>query len=225
MSKRVGRIFDAVWRDDVHSIAKLLDQDPLLAQVRHVNGASLLHCSRSPAMTTLLLETEAPVHAVRAYGWTALHSAVYAREQEVARVLLQWGADANAQTEDGDTALHFAVENGDESMVRLLLGNGAKVETADRTGFMPIYEAVMDGHYGILEHLLATAADPNARAGPDGRTALHAAAYLNDPRSIHILAKYGARPDLMDACGNTPADCATTPEVRALLREVSGLDT
>jgi ankyrin repeat protein len=54
-----------------------------------------------------------------------LHSALAARQKEVAVVLLDAGAEVNAREHQGPTPLHEAAQHGDVELVRLLLERGA----------------------------------------------------------------------------------------------------
>ena len=72
----------------------------------------------------------------------------------------------------------------------------------------------------FYEILLKNGWDINASGGPFRRTVLHSAV-LNrktDPELIRFLLKKGANPAVTDSSGRTPADLASKPEIKEILR-------
>jgi uncharacterized protein len=113
-----------------------------------------------------------------AAGSTPLHGACYWGSVEAARVLLDHGADVNAPTADSFLQIHplgCAVATPDvpnpsqhESvvlrLVDLLLARGAHVNARRRDGMTALHSAAYRGHLRIIRGLLASGADPTARA-------------------------------------------------------------
>ena len=98
----------------------------------------------------------------------------------------------------------------------LLLAAPVAAEQAD----LRLVEAIRDGDRHAVRALLDEPVDVNARQ-PDGATALHWAAYLNDLLTTELLIAAGAVPDASNELGVTPLYLAcengNAPVVRVLL--------
>lgn len=88
----------------------------LLAKTKDAKGGE--------ADAKLLVAAGVDPNARQANGMTALMSAVFNDQPDVARLLIAKGADVNASAK-GFTALRLAVEKGNLPMVKILLENGA----------------------------------------------------------------------------------------------------
>jgi ankyrin repeat protein len=110
-------------------------------------------------------------------------------------------------------ALHQAIRNYDVVTVRAMLGAGISPETAVE-GLTPLFVAARCGHSGIVDLLLDAGANPNRRMKGTGdaalRTALNAAAYIGDVRSVSKLLAAGANPSSLDAAQQTAAHLLIT---------------
>jgi len=89
--------------------------ETLLAKTKTSDGAEA---------AKLIVESGIDPNARQANGMTALMSAVFNKQHDVAEKLLEKGADPGLEAA-GFNALAMAVEAGDEDMVRLLLKYGA----------------------------------------------------------------------------------------------------
>ncbi|MDO5471499.1 MAG: hypothetical protein Q4F38_09390 [Akkermansia sp.] len=69
----------------------------------------------------------------------------------------------------------------------------------------------------VVHKLLLAGASPHL-PGINGMTPLHRAAYFNDYRSALRLLAFGARADVNDAAGRTPAQLTTLPQLQQLLQ-------
>ena len=93
---------------------------------------------------------------------------------------------------------------------------------------LPLIEAVKAGDSSAVSRLLAAGADPDT-AQPDGTTALHWAAYRNDPELVDLLLRGGAGVDAANRYGVEPLSLAAArghgAVVERLLAAGAGPDT
>ena len=130
-------------------------------------------------------------------------------EVEVVALLLEAGVRPDAAEPGGWragwTALHHAARQRDGKMLALLVKGGAPVNAQAKNGDTALCVAVGEGYPSNVADLLAARADATLVCR-DGRTALHeATGRAGEPRSsiVTVLLRAGARPDALDAAGET----------------------
>lgn len=173
-------------------------------------------------------------------GNQLLHAAVLAHQPELAELLLAKGADPNAMTDHSKVewrfernftsrpyymplkpALVLAAERGDAEMMRVLAAAGADVNLRAEDGTSVVLAAAASGTLVALEAALEFAPDANV-TNNDGDTPLHL--LLNSSGRtdgtgaeygpmMKLLAERGARPDLANKRGKTPAAIASEAPV------------
>lgn len=168
-------------------------------------------------------------------GWTPLHEAVAAGDEEVVRVLVAAGADLDARTDQERTPLHVALGSA-PALVPVLLELGAVVDAASAAWLDDVDRlsaAVADGApegADLLSVAVLGGAERAARllldrgADPDGG-ALLTAASAGRPDLVRLLLDAGADADRRDPdSGRTPLHAAVdagpagdTPAVVRLL--------
>ncbi|KAF8700439.1 hypothetical protein HU200_034379 [Digitaria exilis] len=140
------------------------------------------------------------------------------------------GADADAALRAtnrlGATALYEAVRNGDAETVQLLATEAPELAalTTDDGGVSPLYLAAMNGSAKMVRALLRRSPDGTTSpvasfAGPEGRTALHAAAAKSKEIVQEILA-WEQGPALLskaDSSGKTPLHYAVSHSQHGVL--------
>jgi Caspase domain/Ankyrin repeats (3 copies)/Ankyrin repeat len=84
-------------------------------------------------------------------GYTALYSAAWYGQTEIARLLIDRGADVNLRSHNF-SPLHAAVTNGHADLVRLLIDRGADISISS-AGETPLNEAKREGHTLIIRML------------------------------------------------------------------------
>ena len=124
-------------------------------------------------------------------------------------------------TPDGYGALGLAAYFGHERVVALLARwCDPNVPSRNAMQVTPLHSAVAsrrpEAAIGLARTLLAQGADPNRRQ-QGGWTPLHAAAQSGDPELVALLLAHGARRDLANEAGETPADLASARQHIAAL--------
>lgn len=95
------------------------------------------------------------INACNAEGRTALHEAVSAGHQGLARLLLRHGADPNAQTLDrGLSPLHLAAREGNHQLVVDLAKYGATLDLTDTLGNTALHLSCAAGQTQATGELL-----------------------------------------------------------------------
>jgi len=212
----------------------LLDRRALTPAERE-RGPSPLHLAAAlgaeEVVETLLARCDARLDAgaLRELGpdGTALHVAVVAGSEAVARRLLEHRADPEVRgRRDGLTALDLAVRARHLDIAEMLLEHGAKANMLSEgaSGWRPLLSAVDASSVEASEMLM----DHGAHADLPSEYPLHVAARLGDAPMVALLLRRGARCDAPDASGRTPLHHAARfgrPEVVSmLLRERASPD-
>ena len=93
---------------------------------------AITHSSNYWALLYILCQPDIAVDERDHMGHTALHWAVYQRDDVSAQVLLKMGADPNAADNNGFTTLHWAAVTGYKRCITRLLEAGADIRTKNR---------------------------------------------------------------------------------------------
>lgn len=191
----VNRMFTAVRRGDVDGMARLVEDEPCLLEVR-----------------TLW------------YNRTPLIEAAKEGQTGVVRFLLRRGADISANDIYGNTALHYAANGGYEELLSLLLSSGADVSRAGELGMRPLMVASKKGYIGVLRLFLQRLAGRGLDWTDNrGQTALWWACHEGHAAEVRALLLAGADHTIVDSGGQTPRQIAEEvgrPQCTAVL-EVS----
>jgi ankyrin repeat protein len=195
----------------------------------------------------LVTATPALINARAGTGESAILTAVYHRQKEIANLLVARGAplslfeacaagelervegllggDAagiNAFSEDGWTPLHLAAFFGHAKITELLIGLGADATAQSRNanGNTPLHAALAGNHKLVTGLLIGGGADVNA-ADAAGWRPLHLAAFNNNLDAMKQLIAQGADVHGQNREGLTPYALAQQKnhnEAAALLR-------
>ena len=106
-------------------------EESLIAKTKEATGQDV---------AKMLVQAGVDPNAQQANGMTALMSAAFNGQHEVAKALLEKGAKVNADAK-GFNALSLAVERGDKLMVELLLANGAEARSRPGSGLSALEKA------------------------------------------------------------------------------------
>jgi uncharacterized protein len=126
---------------------------------------------RADRLREILAADPAQARAFAEDGFTALHLAVFSRDEEAARALLEAGADpdALATAEIAQVRpLGTAAFVGSVPLARVLLDGGADVNAQGEGGFTALHSAAQHGDEELARFLLERGADPGITSH-DGR--------------------------------------------------------
>ncbi|PFH34760.1 ankyrin repeat-containing protein [Besnoitia besnoiti] len=141
-----------------------------------------------------------------------LRKAVHKGAVEDVRSLVLTGADVNAFDKKGVNALHVAAEMNDLELLEALLESPqADVNIIDRVqGWTPIVYCLSacGGDTTLLRRLLKVPGCKLDTPDPDGNTALHWAATLNQPEAAEVLINRGAARNAVNHARETPLHVA-----------------
>lgn len=205
-------LYKVLERGDMPLVRKaLFTQAPVdMKSARDENGQTMLHKaaeSRNLTMIVALLELSSAIEAPDVRGDTPLQYAVRTKKPEVVELLIARGANKDVRTEVGKTLLHLAVDNSDLSMAKLLVEKyHMDTNICDKDGIRPLHIAIMQGNEPLCAWLISVA-DVNV-VDAHTSTALHVAAAYPRPAIVRLLLAQGARADLRDEKGRTPAAIA-----------------
>lgn len=170
-------------------------------------------------------------------GTSAIVTAMYSNQPEIAEMLVAKGADldffeaamvgktdlvkkaieedpniVNSFSRDGFTSLHFAAFFGARETLELLLSKGADVNAVAKnpTNVMPIHSAVSQRHLEITKLLLNNGANVSAKQ-QGGFTPLHEAAQSGSLDLVMLLVERGASINDRNDKGATPLALARIP--------------
>lgn len=100
--------------------------------------------------------------------WSALHYAVFAGQDEIAKILIDRGADINALSNNGSSVLMMAAREGREELARELLRRGADKTPINDWGDNAFSWAMKVGNVQIAQTLASTRQYTQAvRAAPE----------------------------------------------------------
>ena len=188
-------LFDAVFINDVKTVAALLEQDPTLAAATDGERVS------------------------------AVDIAAAAGHAEILKLLLKYDSSLSsaAPANHRPNPVHLAAFYDQPESLALLIRAGAKVNQADSRGFAPLHWVAIRGATNAAAWLLKHKADVNqavARVGPGrnlmmmgpdggtiaGATPLHLAALSGEINMVQLLIKSGADVNAVNERQQTPLD-------------------
>ncbi|RHZ47654.1 ankyrin repeat protein [Aspergillus thermomutatus] len=164
------------------------------------------HCGNE-AVVNLLIQKNARLDAVDAWGSTALHLAASRGHFDVLQLLLLEQLDPEARDARGRTALWLAAGRGQLEATRLLIAHHAKVNVRAENHTTPLHAAAKRGDEAIVELLISCGADLEARDGAM-MTALHYACEEGHLGVMKLLLDNKANINTLGSDRRTPLICA-----------------
>lgn len=130
--------------------------------------------------------------------------------------------DKGSNTNDLSIQLYESIRAGNVDEVIKIIGNGADPNQSAHCP-IPLIAATQDGQTQIVEALLAVdGIEVNYRM-PNGRSALHYAALLEDMTILRLLIRAGAYLTITDCHGNTPYDISPWSATRKYFAELMAI--
>jgi ankyrin repeat protein len=126
---------------------------------------------RDERLAEIVADDPVQARAFSGDGFTALHLAVFGRQEEAARVLLEAGADPNVLATSSFAPvppLGTAAFVRSVPLAQLLLDRGADPNLQGEGGFTALHAAAQNGDEELARLLLERGADPSL-AADDGR--------------------------------------------------------
>ncbi|CAL4080805.1 unnamed protein product, partial [Meganyctiphanes norvegica] len=182
-------IHEAAIHDQLE-IAQLLIERGINVDGLNTWGLTPLHDTaihNSHRVAQVLIQQGAALNVVeKKWGNSPLMTAAWSNATDVFLVLMEAGADMDIKDSDGSTALQLAELRGHHKIVRLIKGKGK-----DLIG------EIQNQNVVAVERILADDdVDINYAAPPEGNTALHEAAALDNVDITNILIQRGPRIDV-----------------------------
>ena len=217
MQEQRTALFDAIKAGDFERVKTLVSAEPSLVGARSEGGESAV-------LTAVYHRQKEIANLLVARGATlTIFEACAAGELErVERILKDSPAFVNEFSGDGWTPLHLAAFFGHARVAELLLSLDADVAAVSRnaTGNTPLHAALAANHKMIAGLLIGHAADVNA-ADAGGWRPLHLATANNNLDSMKALIAQGADVTAANGEGVTPMALAQQKnhrEAEALLK-------
>lgn len=164
----ISEAMQALYAGDVEQAQALLPPDEQLS----VFEAAAF--GRTARLRAILHMDPSQVSALSGDGFTALHLAVFGKQEEAARVLLDRGADPNAlakATIARVPPLGTAAFVRSVPLARLLLDYGADVNGRGEGGFTALHSAAQNDDEPLVRLLLERGADPGIASARGHRPA------------------------------------------------------
>ena len=204
---RPTTILEAVLVSDADAVRDFLAQGADV-NATEIDGTTLLMRAihgRNPQIAQLLIDAGANVSATNRYGVNPLYLAARSTDAQTARALLAAGADANTSLPEGETALMTAAKTGSTEIVQALLaGSSGTPLFGNASGGGAAADVTTSGYSAAAGSALVNRADPNAKEGWYGQTALMWAAAEGHADVVRLLIEAGAELDEHSALINAP---------------------
>ena len=209
--------FNAIKSGSQRVVEEMLIQQPHLAGARDMGGMSAV-------LTALYYQEPEIATLLIEYGapLNLFEASAAGRIDTVGEILDAAPAQVNAWAPDGFQPLGLACFFGHSGLVELLLARGAEVRSSSHNllNVQPLHSAVAGQHLEIARLLLEAGADANARQG-ENFTPLHGAAQNGQIEMIQLLLVHGADPRAANDEGKTAFDIAHEaghPQAAALVK-------
>jgi cytohesin len=188
---------------------------------------------RNTAVAKLLLAAGANTNVEVDDGYpggrrVVLQTAVGWGNIEIMKALLAAGAKVDHVDKSGQQPIHTAAARGCIEAAKVLLAAGAKVDAEIKNndmdsmnGQQPLHVAAFHGNTATVEFLISMGADVDAKDASGNtvvKTVVYGGCNAERIKTLQLLIKSGAKPDLADREGSTPLDHAVFYKDAAAIR-------
>ena len=180
---------------------------------RDSTGATVLHLIAKSAsedlacLISFMIEKGAKLEVKDDKGNTPLHLAAKSKVDFAFEELLLFGASRTVKNDGGKTPAQLSKSRSKRKKLARVSENSTPNE--ERLTGPPLYAAVRSSKDQLLASLLKRKKELNLNESNRlGRTALHYAAELGQEQMVSRLLKAGAKRNVEDSKGKTPADLA-----------------
>jgi ankyrin repeat protein len=168
----MSEALQALYAGDVEKARELLPAD---GELTVFEAAAF---GRLERLRTILVADPSEATALSDDGFTPLHLAVFAEQEEAARLLIEHAGDVNALSTGAIARvppLGTAAFVRSVPLARLLLDAGADVNARGEDGFTALHSAAQQGDEELVRLLVERGADPTLRTA-EGKSAADLAA-------------------------------------------------
>lgn len=161
----MSEALQALYEGDQERARQLLPPD------RELSVFEAAAFGRVERLTEIVRDDASQAQAFSEDGFTALHLAVFGKQEQAAQVLLAHGADPNVLARSKLAPvppLGTAAFVRSTPLARVLLDHGADPNRPEQGGFTPLHAAAEHGDEELARLLLERGADPSVTAA-DGR--------------------------------------------------------
>lgn len=223
----VADLADAIIRDDVAKVQRILDADSALLNRTvegdaarrgdHEHQTALFWAVNRPKTATLLLNMGADVNFRDIHGRTPVYVAASSGDEAYVRKLLDKGANPDSFLRSPrETPVQAALLRGHISTARLLIARGAKSDVFAAAGF---------GDMKILSRLFEVEPAVLRATNENGDTPAHFASALGQAAVIGWLGSHGASFEVENRLFQTPLHVAgSAAVVDVMFKQNAGLN-
>ncbi|KAL2506658.1 Ankyrin repeat family protein [Abeliophyllum distichum] len=164
----------ALFNDSPECIAEILRTNVSLLYEVNLDGDTALHIAARNGMFDV---------GIMMFTWANRIDEELETGGGALKKLLTW------RNKNGDTALHEAIRNDNQKMVIVLLKRDPEIANIVNNALeTPLFVAIDERRVFSVEFILELCPSP-AYIGPEGRTALHAAALYDWKNQVKVLAR------------------------------------
>jgi len=155
-------------------------------------------------ITDYLIQKGADINAVNNNGDTVIHFATIRGNLAVVMYACEHGGDIDQKNKVGNCAIIFAVVNNYQNIVEYLLEQNVEIDVIDSEKMPLLHICIYHNHNKILNFILYKNRKTIDKYYRDFDTALLFATGSNKFKSVYVLIKYGANPNLNDCLNHSP---------------------